>query len=239
MAFTSISTFTAGQVLTSAAMNAIGDDINQLGTGYTFVSTLYFTTSGSFVKATYPWLRALRVRAVGAGGGGGYSGTVNNYAGSGGGGGGYCEKFTTDIASLLASETISVGANGTGGTSTANGTNGGSSTAFGVTAGGGGGGTDPVGAIPGSGGTASGGDLNIVGQAGFPGGYSTATVATHRFGQGGSSLLGFGSRGASAGQGTGINGSNYGGGGGGGYRINTSYNGGAGADGIVIVDLFA
>jgi len=42
----------------------------KLAQGYTYHSTVYFTSSGSFTKASYPWLRAIRVKVVGGGGGG-------------------------------------------------------------------------------------------------------------------------------------------------------------------------
>jgi hypothetical protein len=31
---------------------------------YRYVDTVYFTSSGTFTKATYPWLRAIRVKCV-------------------------------------------------------------------------------------------------------------------------------------------------------------------------------
>jgi hypothetical protein len=38
---------------------------------YNLVQTLYYTSSGTFTKASYPWLRAIKVKVQGAGGGGG------------------------------------------------------------------------------------------------------------------------------------------------------------------------
>jgi hypothetical protein len=78
---------------------------------FAFVETVYFTSNGTFTKADYPWLRAIRVKCQGGGGGGGRavatsSSTVS--AGDGGGGGGYAESFITNIASLDASVTVTL-----------------------------------------------------------------------------------------------------------------------------------
>ena len=119
---------------------------------YRYVQTVYFTSSGSFTKASYPWLRAMRVKVQGAGGGGGSaartSGSFGQNHGAAGAAGGYAERFITDIAGLSASETVTVGAGGTAGanpnTSDVHnvGSNGGSSSAFGLTGGGGEGGNN-------------------------------------------------------------------------------------------------
>jgi hypothetical protein len=39
--------------------------------GFVFKETIYYTSNGTFAKADYPWLRAIRVRTIGGGGGGG------------------------------------------------------------------------------------------------------------------------------------------------------------------------
>src|SRR5690606_4443808 len=84
-----------------------------LGPSYHYCGTLYFYTSDTFEKADYdPWLRAIRVRLVGAGGAGGAD-TAANGAG-GGGAGGYAEAFITDIDGLSSSVAITIGAGGTG-----------------------------------------------------------------------------------------------------------------------------
>jgi hypothetical protein len=85
--------------------------------GYTYVDTVYFTSSGTFAKADYPWLRAIRVRCVGGGGAGGGSTTTGAgevSMGSGGGSGGYSESFITDISGLDSSITVTRGAGGAG-----------------------------------------------------------------------------------------------------------------------------
>ena len=80
-------------------------------------------TSLLFTKADYPWLRAVRVRAVGGGGGasGAPAGTSTAVGcGRGGRPGVYAESMIS-VGALNANETVSVGEGGTGGTGTANG----------------------------------------------------------------------------------------------------------------------
>jgi hypothetical protein len=128
----------------ATAIENLADAIDgSIGRGYAYVQTVYFASSGSFTKASYPWLRALRVTVIGAGGG---SGAVpataagqSGIAGSGGGGGAGL-RLVTNIAGLAASETITIGAGGTAGTGGGGGGTGGTSSAFGVSAGGGEGG---------------------------------------------------------------------------------------------------
>jgi hypothetical protein len=70
----------------SAGQKLVFDGTNWVNlTGYVYVDTVYFTSSGTFTKASYPWLRAIRVRCQGGGGGGG--GTNANGTGSHGGSG--------------------------------------------------------------------------------------------------------------------------------------------------------
>jgi hypothetical protein len=45
--------------------------------GFRFKEAVYFTSNGTFTKADYPWLRAIRVRLVGGGGGGGGCATTS------------------------------------------------------------------------------------------------------------------------------------------------------------------
>lgn len=220
-----------------AVQNALSADVAALQAGYRFVERVVYTSSGSFTKASYPYLRMLRVIVQGAGGAGGGITSASTVQGRcGGGAGGYAEKRITDIAGLAASETITIGAAATGGTGT--GPDGGASSAFGVTGNGGTGG----GASPGSGGTASGGDDNITGQPGGQGslgGVSTFAIA----GFGGSSRYGSGGAGigSSSGSSNGNPGTGYGSGGGGGARGSgsTAFNGGNSTQGVIIVELYA
>lgn len=85
--------------------------------GYVYRDTLYIVSNSNFTKATYPWLRAIKVICQGGGGGGGtdYCSANEAAASSGGGSGAYAESFITDISSLASSVSIVVGAGGTGG----------------------------------------------------------------------------------------------------------------------------
>lgn len=225
------------QVYTGSAWNILAN----AGTpSYNFVSTLYYTTVGTttFSKATYPWLRALRVKCVG-GGGAGAGATQDLRGGAGGAGGTLAESFITNIAGLAASITVTVGAGGTAGTGAGGG---GGASSFGslVSANGGGGGD--VSGNGGNGGsptdTAT-GDIFFRGQAGE----SISGLDREPGGTGGSSVLGGGGLGGlvqfGGGGSAGGAGGKYGGGGGGAYRLNGNANGGAGGQGIVIVELFA
>lgn len=195
-----------------------------------------FTASGTFTKASYPWARALRVKAQGPGGGGG-SRTAANSAGPGGGGGGYAESFITDIAGLAASVTVTVGAGGAGAAAgaDADGAAGSSASSFGalVVANAGAGSAFMSGGLGGSGGT---GDILIAGGTGGGG----AEVASSP-GDGGNAVLGSGGGGGAASAATatrnGRTGAGYGGGGGGSYFGATAA-AGAGAPGVVIVEIY-
>jgi len=210
----------------------------QLNTGYRYHSTVYFTSSGSFTKASYPWLRAVRVRVQGAGGGGG--GTDTNDNGAGGAGAGGCAELFIEASSLSTSVTVTVGSGGAGGAVNTNitGSNGGNS-GFGSYATGSGGlggaGTGSVGG-QGGGGTASGG-LVIPGKHG--GGVNVIP------GFGGDAFLGHGGSPVGTTNSPAVHnnrkdGRNYGGGGAGAWqKSGTGTTGGDGADGIVIVELYA
>jgi len=221
--------------------------------GYRFVETVYFTSSGTFTKATYPWLRAIRVKVQGAGGGGGgvpASPLNETAAGAGGGGGAYAEKFITDIAGLDASVTVTRGAGGTGGDGTAAATTGGNSSFGALQANGGGAGAQTAStstlaaALGGLGQTTTSGSPDFVAKGGdAPSGLAIGNSYASS-GAGGDSFLGTVSRArvATAGAVEGVAGSEYGGGGAGamsGTSNNVLRNGGNGADGIVIVELYA
>lgn len=246
--------FTPGEVLASGDLNdTFADKLTKQG--YAYSSTVYFTSSGTFTKATYPWLRAIRVRMVGGGGGGGGAATTGAglvAAASGGGGGAYAESFITDIAGLSASVTVTVGAGGAAGAAGANTGSAGGDSSFGaaVSAKGGGGGeagfANPVPTM-GNGGAAGGSGASSVGDLKFSGGNSgTAHNNNAAFpanppsgasvfsGQVGGTITGSG--------GSGTAGLIYGGGGSGGLNGQnqaTARAGGAGGAGIVIVELFA
>ena len=235
-------------------LNGNADILDGLGVGYRYVQTIYYTSNGTFTKASYPWLRAIRVKVCGGGGGGGGATTtaVGNVAfGISGGGGAYAESFITDIAGLDASVTVTRGAGGAGAPAGNNSGGTGGQSSFGglVSANGGLGGAfsgsfTPPGTVVGASGAATGtGDLVIAGDGSGP------SVAVNAFnmviaGPGGSHLgggiraLAFYSSG-----GDGISSSNrIGAGGTGGYNTSnqgTARAGGTGDNGIVIVELYA
>jgi hypothetical protein len=225
-----------------------------LAGGYLYAGTVYFTSSGTFAKAD-PLetgdigLRAIRVRVVGGGGGGGGAAatTATEAAvGGNGGGGGYSEAFITDIASLDASVTVTRGAGGSGAASGANAGSTGATSSFGAlvvaTGGsGGGGGTagePPFGITGTGGGVGTSGDLLISGghAAGFT---QTLTTLVRRQITGSSQLgpgiyLGVSNTDGGAG-------AIHGGGATGGSNVAnqaSTRTGGAGGNGIVIVDCF-
>jgi len=219
--------------------------------GYLYNSTVYFTSNGTFTKADYPWLRAIRVKCQGGGGGsGGVTAAAGFGAISGGGGGGaYADSFITNVGSLSASVTVTVGAGGSAGAAGSNSGGSGGTSSFGtaVTANGGEGGAGSGGQavlqyLPNSGNGATGGtgDLLIPGQTPPPPFLTTGIVAGL---PGGSSHLGAGGPGfvATTTKGQGGAGKVYGGGGGSSVtRDNQGTEpGAAGAAGIVIVELFA
>lgn len=234
-------TFAPGEILTAADVND-----HLLNGGYQFRETEYFTSSGTFVKADYPWLRAIRVRVQGAGGGGGGARSdtsAENMSSAGGSSGGYSESFITDVAGLDASVTITRGAGGAGGVAASAGSAGGASS-FGtaVTANGGLGGnpgvstTDTLAFALTEGGTAGTGDLALPGQDSI----FALTIGANEgvggaganafLGKGGSPTIAPGNSSAAVGFG----------GGGGGARDRNAANriGGDGADGLVIVELY-
>ena len=236
----------------AAAIRGLADaaDATVAGLQLGLREVVTFTANGTFTKADYPWLRAVRARAVGGGGGGGGAGGTASgdaAAGGGGGSGGYAEALV-EAASLPASVAVTVGSGGSGGIGEATGAAGGT-TSFGSIAaatGGGGGDTNgPTGlelprvAMGGLGGDGTAGDFT---QSGSSGGYglmgSPGPLTSNIGGNGAPSILGGGVRGGysvagSSGQARGAGGS------GAARRHNSSSaNGGGGVDGVVIVELY-
>jgi hypothetical protein len=221
---------------------------------YRYVTTLYYTSSGTFVKANYPWLRAIRVKCQGGGGGGaGAAATAatTTSIGTGGNAGHYAESFITDMATVPVNVNVTVPAGGSGGigSGTLPTNAGGASFAFLVTASGGAGGVPRVATAPPyftapnpSTITAT-GDLTIPGGAASPGISLGTTSGSGIACGGGSSVLGQ----ASADRAVfsfldGVNETSYGcGGGAAGCAISQAVarTGGSGAPGIVVVELYA
>tara|TARA_Y100000114_G_C11758410_1_gene328168 strand:+ start:1699 stop:3183 length:1485 start_codon:yes stop_codon:yes gene_type:complete len=222
-----------------------------------------FTSSGTYTRPS--GITKVKVTVIGGGGGGGgtrasSSGSSTVASGAGGGGGGATAIQIVNVSSI-SSTAITVGQGGAGGTTGGNGAAGDTSK-FGadsdshkVTAAGGAAGT---GASQGSSGNASkfgagaaggettvGAALSFVGADGANGRASQSTI-TASGGNGGSSSLGGGGGGgdvSAAGNDAGSAGNNYGGGGGGAASLVTTTatqdgTGGAGSDGVVIVEEF-
>jgi hypothetical protein len=239
------------QAYNSTAWTTVG---NAGTASYNLAETVYFTSSGTFTKATYPWLRAIRVRVQGAGGGGGgcaatTSGT-NAIAGAGGGGV-YAESFITNISGLGASITVTRGAGGAGGAAGVNSGSTGGASSFGalVSANGGtsgeGGFNTGMGVFNNNGSPSSAtgtGDLVVPGGS-VPGDV-TIEPAKIISQPAGASFLSAGNqmtRAFSSGT-NGSTGNGFGGGGSGAANCEnqaTAKSGGAGANGIVIVELYA
>jgi len=217
---------------------------------YRLVQTVTYLSSGTFTKATYPWLRAIRVMVQSGGGSGG--GTNKTAGAGGGGGGGYAEGFITNIAGLQSSITVTVGAGGAAPAAGDNNGNVGGNSGFpnsvsNVNSSGGAGGQratglGATGAISGgAGGIGTEGNLLLIKGSGGGGGFLNGTIGS---GFGGGSFLGGGASGAGSGGAFGGNGEpgvQYGGGGAGGFNYSGTDNrsGGAGAAGIIRVELFA
>jgi hypothetical protein len=220
---------------------------------YRYVTTLYYTSSGTFVKGNYPWLRAIRVKCQGAGGGGaGAAATAatTTSIGSAGNAGHYAESFITDMAIVPVSVNVTISAGGTGGVGANGGNNaGGGIFGFLVSANGGAGGNPrsatapPYFTAPSLNPITSTGELTIPGGSASPGVSLGTTSGSGIACGGGSSVLGE----ASSDRAVfsfldGVNETSYGcGGGAAGNAINQAVarTGGTGAPGIVIVELYA
>ena len=217
------------------------------GVGGGLQSMQVFTTAGSNTWTKPAGISKVRVYVTGAGGGGGGGNDSWNSGGGGGAGGTAIEII--DVSSV-SSVTVTVGTGGNGGTGGVGGSDG-SSSSFGTycTANGGEGGAQPWNAASGekgNGGTATGGDLNLIGGDGGSGGGGDIKDESPSGAVGGASYWGGGGQnGASASttnatQYAGKDGRAYGSGGGGGDNDSgNSYSGGDGAHGIVVVEEYA
>jgi hypothetical protein len=218
---------------------------NSAGTGLEFgtaglQSMQVFTSSGTWTKPA--GINKIKVYVTGAGGGGG--GGEPNWNNGGGGGGGGTAIEIIDV-SAVSSVSVTVGTGGSGGAAQTNGSAGGSSS-FGsyCSATGGGGGRFANGAgytyVLGTGGTATGGNLNIRGGEGGSTGGGNAADEPNSGGKGGASFWGDGGPAGQNINGTGRTAIVYGTGGGGGDDNNgSSYAGGSGMSGIVVVEEYA
>jgi hypothetical protein len=202
-------------------------------------------TSGTAQTYTKPaGVTSILVEVVGGGGGGGGAtgGSTTASCGSGGGGGGYARLW---VASSSSTYTYTVGAAGTAGTAGNNAGGTGGTTTFSASSlqatggvGGSGAPTTSTSAIQfngGSGGVGSNGDFNCKGSAGSWG--LVISAGGQIAGKGGEAAIYGGGAlpPTSASPAAGNAGGNYGGGGSGALSNVTSFAGGAGAGGLIIV----
>lgn len=201
-----------------------------------------FTTGTAATYTTPAGITTLLVETLGGGGGGGGSnGIVTTYsAGGGGGAGGYGRNIITSAA---ASYTYTVGAGGTAGAAGGGtGGTGGQSLFAGSIAGNGGsggvGGASVVaGSLGGVGGLGGAGVGNISAASGTPGKYGTIYAAAALGGAGGSSLYGGGAISTIGSQAGFSATANSGGGGAGGASAlsGSTFAGGVGGSGLIVV----
>lgn len=239
MSWTAPRTWIAGEVVTAALLNAQIRD-NELALA-TVPTVTVATTSSSFVKtADMKWhlVKSWGGGASGSAAGGGGSGTA---MGAGGGGAAYCEKLYASSA-LSASESFTVGVGGSGNSGAGNA--GTASTFKSMSAGGGQNGvgmawqTASALAAAGSGGTASGGDVNLTGDDGGKGQLILGSAISPVFiNDGGGSPYGGGRTVlAASAVSAGTAGKFPGGGASGAYSTNpTGQNGGTGAAGQIVI----
>lgn len=213
------------------------------GSGYStmvvLTSTTYWTIPAGVTR--------IRVTAIGGGGGGG-SGANGTFTGApGGGGGGTAIKIWTVVPGQQFYVTIGAGGTGSNALGIDGGTGGATSvlnTTTGVTITGFGGQGSSSTFLPGftgSGGAASGGDINFYGQTGSLGRwFDSSYLYSQAGGMGGGSFMGGGGVGAwytSTGVTVGQNGRAYGGGGGGAAGQGSASNyAGSGAPGVVVLE---
>jgi hypothetical protein len=231
-----------------AAMQASATSIvtNNFAKG-SLIARRVFSTPGTQVYTPTTGTKKIRATVVGGGGGGGgvQGTTASQFSVAGGGGGG--GVAISDLATGFSGVNITVGAGGSGGTGATQGGTGGTSS-FGVTlaATGGLGGTFTSPALSvvvqagGPGGTATGGNVtNGVGGAGANGvGTSNVNAAS---GQGGDSAIGSGASAVFTSSVPGLPGTSPGSGGSGACSLSnqSGFVGGAGANGVVIIEEYA
>lgn len=248
--FSGIDGSTAGKVLTSNG-TGVAPSFQVAGVPTFQVVTQVFTSSGTYTPTAGMAYCVVELVGGGGGGGGCDQTSVGTVAVGGGGASGSYSRKTLSAATVGASQSITIGAAGTAGSSTTpwSGGNGGTTSfgaIFNATGGNAGGGSaGGVATVSGTAGNQPGGstgaDFSCIGQAGTNGFASViATLTIVLGGAGGSTFFGGGGQGVNTGS-SGINASSYGGGGGGAanqQNTGVSRSGGAGFAGIAVVTEF-
>ena len=193
------------------------------------VSIQTFNSAGSYTWTKPANINRVRVFVTGAGAGGG--GSNDDDAGGGGGAGGTAIKII-DVSSV-STVSVTVGAGSRGANNNEVPSLSGGSSSFGAYCTGNGGSMSPNWGRGGSGGSATGGDINIYGGDAYTGQIDGAN-SSEAGGTGGASYWGGGGTGGSA-WGARQSGRCPGTGGGGGHA-STNSSGGTGATGIVVVE---
>lgn len=233
----------------SAGVKDVFNDI-PAGQQWRTVKSQVFTSSGTYTPSTGMLYCIIRCVGGGAGGGGAGSTTSAQVAAGGGGGAGAFGVLYATAAQIGASQTVTIGAKGTGGSAGNNAGNNGAQTSIGslLTAGGGlaggGGGagnvcTTGAGGAGGAAGTGTEANAGPAGDNGF--GIYNGSFNVAKGGIGGSSSFGAGGKGGivNTGQAAGSAANGYGSGGGGAASGNgTSAAGGDGTDGVVVITEF-
>jgi hypothetical protein len=223
------------------------------GGGNLSVASQVFTTNGTYTPTA--GMNYCIIEVVGAGGGGGssvtFTGATRVSAGTGGGGGGYARGVFSAVT-IGVSQAVTVGTGGAGGIVPGSGSAGGTSSVGALISSTGGTGGNPsidTLGVPfadvGNGGVGSGGDFFTTGGCGgICNGLGSTNNRGAVGGAGGNSFFGGGApnvitTGAATNT-TGLPGTSYGGGGGGGAEDEDGIgaDGGAGANGVVIVTEF-
>lgn len=215
------------------------------------VTTQTFSANGTYTPST-GMIYCIIEAVGGGGGGGGVNGTGANSAGAGGGGAGGYALLLATAATIGASQSVTIGASGAGGTAGANNGSAGGDTSVGslcIGKGGSGGGfSSPAGSVwsgsGGAGGVAGTGTTALPGVSGFSGVGEANTQMSPFSGAGGSSPFGGGGRSVTLNTSTTTAGNaataNTGGGGGGAISFNNAATaaGGAGGSGYVRITEF-
>ena len=234
---------TANQVLTSNGAGALPTFQNVSVTGaITSVVSQVFTSNGTYTPTSGMVYCEIEVIGGGGAGGGANTTTGSQYSNGGGGGAGEYARGIFDAATVGASQTVTIGAAGTGVSAGTGGSGGTTSVGALITGGGGAGGlasaasATPNLGVAGAGGSGgSGGNFRSNGEDGFYGLQLAATGTWTIGGKWGSSQYGAGGRNVFAAAGAAATGYGAGGGGSSNFQSTAATAGGNGTAGIVIV----